>query len=41
MIENGEDAKKEKKIKTDQAVFTMMCLNFVLDSLGQDKAPKV
>ena len=32
--EDGEDADKEKKIKTDRAVFTMTCLDFVLDEIN-------
>ena len=32
--EDGEDADKEKEIKTDWAVFTMTCLNFVLDEIN-------
>ena len=31
--EDGEDADKEKKIKTDRAVFTMTCVDFVLDKI--------
>ena len=32
--EDGEDADKEKKIKTARAVFTMMCFKFVLDEIN-------
>ena len=31
--EDGEDADKEKNIKTARAVFTMTCLNFILDEI--------
>ena len=31
IIEYGEDAEKEKNIKTARTVFTMTCLDFVLD----------
>ena len=33
-IEDREDADKEKNIKTDRAVFTMTCLDFVLDKIN-------
>ena len=32
--EYGGGAEENKKIKTDQAVFTMTCLNFVLDEIN-------
>ena len=32
--EDGEDADKEKKIKTARAVFTMTCLNLILDEIN-------
>ena len=31
--EDGEDSDKEKKIKTARAVFTMACLDLVLDNI--------
>ena len=32
-IEDGVDLDKEKNIKTALAVFTMTCLNFILDEI--------
>ena len=32
-IKCGEDVDKDKKVKTDWAVFTMTCLDFVLDEI--------
>ena len=32
--EYGEDADNEKKIKTARVVFTMACLDFVLDKIN-------
>ena len=32
--EDGEDADKEKKIKTARAVVTMTCLDFVLEKIN-------